>query len=413
MVVTSFSGSLIRVQGIMWNFIIVLLAVVFYCYTSPFYKLVNPVSYSVSLPEKFDGGLKSNEDLDKTVRLHDNALHWPESFAVHNNKMYTGLGDGRIVQITDSKIIDVVRTGKACEGQHEEDICGRPLGMTFNKAGRLYVADAYLGLFSVDVKTGKKTLLLSSSTIVEDLPLIFLNSLTFDEKEENLYISQSSTRWNISNVIISVMEHDTSGRLLKYNLNTKQVTVLLKDLAFPNGVVLSHDGTSVLVAEGSNNKIFRYHIEGEKAGLLRDLPMVLPGEPDNICRGKQGTYWISFATGRSHENPTLLDRLSDKPFWRKLLLHVHRLATAPISIVLNLLPYKQAKEVGFELQTLRIAADYVLSYGLILEFDDQGKILRSFHSPSGKVSLISEVLEHNGHLYLGSWRNHYVGKLKV
>lgn len=39
-------------------------------------------------------------------------------------------------------------------GQHEEHICGRPLGMRFDKAGRLYVIDAYLGLFLVDVKTG-------------------------------------------------------------------------------------------------------------------------------------------------------------------------------------------------------------------------------------------------------------------
>lgn len=46
-------------------------------------------------------------------------------------------------------------------------------------------------------------------------------------------------------------------RLLKYNLNTKEVTVVLKDLAFPNGVELSHDGTSLLVAEGSNNKVFK------------------------------------------------------------------------------------------------------------------------------------------------------------
>lgn len=37
---------------------------------------------------------------------------------------------------------------------YEEAICGRPLGMHFDKDGRLYVADAYYGLFKVDIKTG-------------------------------------------------------------------------------------------------------------------------------------------------------------------------------------------------------------------------------------------------------------------
>lgn len=40
-------------------------------------------------------------------------------------------------------------------GQHEENICGRPLGMEFGKDGFLYVADAYHGLFRIDVKTGE------------------------------------------------------------------------------------------------------------------------------------------------------------------------------------------------------------------------------------------------------------------
>lgn len=35
-------------------------------------------------------------------------------FHIISDKIYTGLGDGRIVQITDSKITDVVRTGKSC-----------------------------------------------------------------------------------------------------------------------------------------------------------------------------------------------------------------------------------------------------------------------------------------------------------
>ncbi|XP_055945476.1 adipocyte plasma membrane-associated protein-like isoform X2 [Argiope bruennichi] len=396
----------------MWNLFVALIAVLVYVFTSDFFKQVNPVKYTSQLPEKFSGGLATNELLDKAERLHENNILWPESFAEYKGQLYTGLGDGRIVRITDKEVVPITRTGKDCEGIFEEHICGRPLGMTFNKEGRLFVADAYHGLFSIDINTGKKVNILPSKTIVEDLPLTLLNSLTFDDKEENLYITQSSSRWNISHVIVSIIEHDTSGRLLKFNMKTKKVSVLLKDLAFPNGVVLSHDKNALLVAEGMQNKVFKYHIGGPKKGLNEELSMLLPGEPDNLKRSKNG-YWVTVATARSQENPTLLDRFSDKPFWRALLLHIHRLTTLPISTVLKFVPDKRAKEIGFELLTGRLIADYLLDYGLVLEFDDKGNILRSFHSPSGKITHLSEAFEHNGYLYLGSWRNKYLGRLKL
>lgn len=39
------------------------------------------------------------------------------------------------------------------DGLHEEHICGRPLGLSVDKNGFLYVADAYYGIFKVDVNS--------------------------------------------------------------------------------------------------------------------------------------------------------------------------------------------------------------------------------------------------------------------
>ena len=48
------------------------------------------------------------------------------------------------------------------EGPHEESLCGRPLGLSFDTIGdNLIVNDAYYGLWQVDLKTGKKTQLVS------------------------------------------------------------------------------------------------------------------------------------------------------------------------------------------------------------------------------------------------------------
>lgn len=68
--------------------------------------------------------------------------------------MYTSIY-GDIVKLNDKHITPVVKFGKPCKGFHEEKICGRPLGIEFDKNGVLYAQDAYYGLFKVNVKTGK------------------------------------------------------------------------------------------------------------------------------------------------------------------------------------------------------------------------------------------------------------------
>lgn len=51
---------------------------------------------------------------------------------------------------------------RCAEGIVQESICGRPLGLAFDTIGNnLIVADAYYGIWSVDLATGKKTQLIS------------------------------------------------------------------------------------------------------------------------------------------------------------------------------------------------------------------------------------------------------------
>lgn len=48
-----------------------------------------------------------------------------------------------------------------------------------------------------------------------------------------------------------VFSSEDSGRLLKYDPITKETTVLLRGLQFPNGVTLSKDGSFLVFCEGS------------------------------------------------------------------------------------------------------------------------------------------------------------------
>lgn len=91
---------------------------------------------------------------------HKGDFYGPEAFADYKGVLYTSLHTGEIVKLVGETVVPVVKFGKQCKGFFEEKICGRPLGMQFDKDGTLVVADAYYGIFRVDVRTGKSIIIL-------------------------------------------------------------------------------------------------------------------------------------------------------------------------------------------------------------------------------------------------------------
>ena len=89
-----------------------------------------------------------------------------------------------------------------------------------------------------------------------------------------------------------MMNAEATGRLLKYDARTKQVTVLKDGLPYPNGVAVSHDRTSVVVAHNVPCQAYRYYLQGPKAGQY-ELLAELPGYPDNVRRDGKGGYWVA------------------------------------------------------------------------------------------------------------------------
>jgi hypothetical protein len=53
-------------------------------------------------------------------------------------------------------------------------------------------------------------------------------------------------------------------------------------------------------------------------------------------------------------------------------------------------------------------------YGLVLALDEQGKIIRSLHEPTGNhLKVITSAREYGGYLCLGSRHNDRIGKYKL
>jgi sugar lactone lactonase YvrE len=174
--------------------------------------------------------------------------------------------------------------------EETESICGRPLGLQFHaRTGDLYIADAYTGLMRVGPDGGEAEVL---ATAAVGVPFHFVNGLDVDQTTGDVYFTDSSTTYPRRFNTEIMMNADATGRLLKYDAATKQVTVLKSGLPYPNGVAVSRDGSHVVVAHTVPGQAFRYFLHGEKAGryeLLADLP----GYPDNVRRDGKGGYWVA------------------------------------------------------------------------------------------------------------------------
>lgn len=311
--------------------------------------------------------------------------------------------------------------------------CGRPLGLRFNFNGTLYVVDAYHGLYmieSVTSKTPKVTQLLplSATKGLKGGESVFLDDITIDEGAgtgggDVIYISDVSTKWDLSSCINTLIEHDSTGRLLKYDVNSRKLTVVAADFVFPNGVQITDNKEAIILCEFGKQRLMRVFIKGSKVGKT-ELFSPLPGECDNVRRSlnpDQETYWVAFASVRNASNPLLSDRISRQPLMRKLIVRVAYLAGTFIEGLGKLFKFEFVESFGFSLKsgTQFLFLLYASDYGMITEVNANGTIITAYSSPDGKTTHLSEVLEMKGTkederiLYIGSYSNSYLARLVV
>lgn len=313
----------------------------------------------------------------------------PESLAFDPNGggPYTGVADGRILKWEGhgKGWVDFATSTSQREecfrpfAPQLEHICGRPLGLRFNqKNGDLYIADAYLGLLVVGATGGLATPLV---TEVQGAALRFTNDMDIDEHEAVIYFTDSSTVFYRRQFIALLLSGDKTGRLMKYDIARKEVTVLLRGLAFANGVVLSKDHSFVLVAETSTCRIMRYWLRGPNSGK-HDVFAKLPGFPDNIRRSSEGGFWVAL---------------------HSKLGVVSELATSNRSLGKALLKLPISME---NLHHILVGGPHATA----IKLSEEGKVLEVLEDAEGKrLRFISEVDERQEKLWIASVMTPFLG----
>ncbi len=318
---------------------------------------IDPAAWTPPQAPPASGVYAVNDRLTEMEKLLEGYFS-PESVAMDENGMiYTGLLDGRILRISpDGKEVEVFAEA------------GEPNGIKFDAQGNLIVADAILGLISVD-RGGNITMLTKE---IDGTPINLANDLVISS-DGTVYFSDSSKKFANTESFADTFEHLPNGRLLAYEPGTGKTRVVQDQLYFPNGVALNPDESCLLFAETSLYRVSCFWLSGSKVGQVEVFIENLPGFPDNITFNGKNTYWIALFAGPKAR--ASLDPLLPNPFLRKVLWRLPGLLNAASA-----------------------------GEGYILGLDLKGNVIHNLQDPAGEVyPNTTSALEHNGMLYIAGY----------
>ncbi|KAJ8683964.1 hypothetical protein QAD02_019756 [Eretmocerus hayati] len=364
--------------------------------------------YSLVYPKKLSGNLGVNQRLNNAEILFQGDMKNSRAFASYNGELYTGIEGGHIVKIVENKVVPLVNIGKECDGLLQK--CSTPLGLKFDSKGFLYVSDGLNGIFKIDVKAKKYEKFISSESTVDGKKSLFINSLDVASNGD-IYYSVSSTEITIDEAVYITMSNP-SGRLIRYNAATKKNEVLLNDLGYPSGVILSENEEFVLVAESLKSQIIKYNIKGSNANKAETFIEGLPGLPDNIYSDNIGGFLVSLVKYADAEHPQLSQTLAPHPFLRRMFARLVTVFRAPIKLLAPhypdyarvLVPYVK----GFE-SWLQSSSEIVT----VLRINHAGKIIDAAYGVDERVSGCSSAFIFNEFLWLGFSSQNYISKVPL
>jgi ribose transport system permease protein len=265
-------------------------------------------------------------------------------------------------------------------------IGGSPLGMAFDKDRNLLVCVGGMGLYKIDrerrVSKVTDETNRSAFSVVDDSRLRLADDLDI-APDGRIFFSEATIRYEMHDWPVDALESRGNGRIICFDPKTGKTHTVVRNLIFPNGICLAHDGQSILFAESWACRISRYWISGPKSGQVERVVDQLPGYPDNINRASDGTYWVALMGMRS----PALDVALRMPGFRRRMAR-------------------------------RIAPDQWLypnlNIGCVARFDDQGRVIESLWDRGAtNHPMITSMREHRGWLYLGGITNNRIGRIRL
>ena len=343
---------------------------------------VSPTLVDFKAPPSIEWGSDSvfaeNDRLSSVEAIALDKIEGPEDVILdRNDHLYTVNRNGAIIRFL------------APDYEVREEfarIGGRPLGLAMDRDENIIACVAGMGVYGV--RPDRSVFKITDETdrtwyrFKDDSRLLLADDLDI-AADGRIYFSDASTRYDLADWALDGFEGRGNGRLLCYDPRTGKTRTVLRNLAFPNGVCVSHDGRCIYWVSTWLCRIYRYWIVGDRKGELEILVDNLPGYPDNINRASDGTYWLALVGIRS---PSFDLAMADPSFRVRMVKQI---------------PPDEWLCPG-------------INYGCVLKFDDNGNILESLWDPGAKNHpTITSMREHKGYLYIGGLENNRIGRLKL
>ena len=172
---------------------------------------VDPVAWNPPASQGYVGDFAPNKRLVGAELLSIGDEHGPEDVAIGTDgSIYAAVTAGKIIKIDaeNGTVSDFVITG------------GRPLGIKFDHAGNLLVADSINGLLRIS-PDGKQEVLIDKDA--DGNSLVYTNSVDSDDQGV-IYFSESSSKFGakasggtLEGSLLEIMEHGGNGRVFRFD----------------------------------------------------------------------------------------------------------------------------------------------------------------------------------------------------
>jgi sugar lactone lactonase YvrE len=337
-----------------------------------------PVSWPAQKPPGYTGAFAPNTRLSGLRIIDTGKEVGPEHIAMGpDGKLYAAMLSGNLLRMDP-------------DGGNQEVFAntgGRVLGFDFDAQGRMIAADAMKGLLAITAD--RRVTLLADRTSDND-PIRYADGIVV-APDRTIYFTDASTRFapakwggTLAASVLDIIEQSASGRVLAHDPATGRTRVVARGFSFPNGIALSSDGHSLFVNETGRYRLWKIDGRANDLDVQSGSPQAkvlldnLPGDPDNLMRGRDGRIWVGLFKPR---NPAA-DSLAERPLLRKILLRLPRF----------LLPLGN-------------------SYGHVFAIDEDGHVSSSLQDPSGAYPEATGATETADRLYIHSLHAHGIGWL--
>jgi sugar lactone lactonase YvrE len=392
---------------------------------------LEPAAWSPGFNPDLTGPYVSNDEISRAILL---PVQWVEPVR-RESQRYVGLGPETIAfrpgeDWLYTSLCDAEReehgVGHACSAGDDEQgwvvrvdprthrveryvqTGGRPLGLAFDAAGRLYIADGRRGLLRVE-EAGKVRYaqLVATCELASDAAAMarwpappereperlrephepgyqpgpqpyFTDSVAVavHDGAEEVWFTCPSQRWSLADIQIDALESRPTGRVLRYlpcddaDPTKCKKTLAADGLRFANGIAVDAGAGKVFVSEwGGYRVVALAPTASGRDGVweVGSFAANLPGFPDNLTLESDGTLWVGLVIRRF----AVVDRLHPYPLFEEALARIPGGLAAP-------------------------------PHAFAVAFDAKGKLVQNLQDTSGTFDQVTGAYPRGGALYLAS-----------